>query len=117
MANKKGFIEHRRHRRYSVGAGVIVSTPSRIGEVINIGLGGLSFRCLDNGELPVPFESAILFGEDDLSVEEVTIKLVGDYTKGPPAGYRQIRKIGAKFGELSIEQKQTLRNFILLHAK
>jgi hypothetical protein len=117
MANKKGFIEYRRYRRYSVRSGIIVSTPSRTGEVINIGLGGLSFRCLDQRELTDIFEAAILFGEDDLFVEEVTLKMIGDYTKGPPTGYRQIRIIGARFGELHAEQKQSLRDFMKIHAE
>jgi hypothetical protein len=113
----RGFIEHRRFKRYRVRDGILVSTPSKIGEMLNISMGGISFRCVDYRDLPDDFETAILFGEDELFLEDVALKMIGDYTQGPPAGYRQIRRIGAKFGELTAEQKQVLRDFIEIHAQ
>jgi hypothetical protein len=112
MAKVKGIIEHRRFKRYLVRDGILVSTRTITGEMLDISMGGLSFRCIDYRELPEDYESAILFGEEELLLEDVPLNVIGDYTEGPPAGYRQIRRIGARFGELDPEQKQILRNFI-----
>jgi hypothetical protein len=113
----RGFIEHRRFKRYRVRDGILVSTPSKIGEMLNISMGGISFRCVDSRALPDDYEAAIFFGEDELFLEDVALKMIGDYTQGPPAGHRQIRRIGARFGELTAEQKQILRDFIQIHSR
>jgi hypothetical protein len=83
----------------------------------NISLGGILFRCVDNRELSQDFESAILFGQDELFLEDITLKIIGDYTRGGPAGLRQIRRIGARFGELTAQQKEALRDFIVIHSR
>ncbi|MDA8165326.1 MAG: hypothetical protein M0017_09905 [Desulfobacteraceae bacterium] len=111
------FRERRCYRRYPVRDGILVSTPSRAGEMLDISMGGLSFRQVDSKELPEDFESAILFGEDELFLEDMPLKPVGDYTQEPLAGYRQIRKIGARFGELTKEQRERLRDFIQVQSR
>ena len=111
------FSERRRYKRYPVRDGILVSTASRIGEMLDISMGGLSFRQVDREELAADYESAILFGEDELFLEDIPLQVLGDYTEGPTAGYRQIRRIGARFGELGREQKELLRDFIQVHSR
>lgn len=111
------FRERRRYQRYPVRDGILVSTPTRTGEMLDISLGGLSFRQVDRKGLPEDYESAILFGDEELFLEDIPMKLVGDYTEEPVAGYRQIRRIGAKFGELRSGQKDLLRDFIQVHSR
>jgi hypothetical protein len=116
MAIEK-FRERRRFKRYPVRDGILVSTPTRTGEMLDISMGGLSFRQVDPREFPEEYESAILFGEDELFLEDLPLKPVGDYTPEPPSGYRQIRKVGASFGKLNREQKERLRDFIQLDSR
>lgn len=113
----RSFSERRRYKRYAVRDGILVSTPTRTGEMLDISMGGLSFRQVDHQKRPEGFESVILFGEDELFLEDIPLKLIGDYTEEPPAGYRQIRRIGAAFGELSSEQRERLRDFIQVHSR
>jgi hypothetical protein len=111
------FTERRHYKRYPVRGGILVSTPSRIGELLDISMGGLSFRQIDRKELPEDYESAILFGEDEFFLEDIPMKLIGDYTEEIPFGYRQIRRVGASFGELGTGQKERLRDFIQIHSR
>ena len=110
-------LERRRSKRYPVHDGILVSTPSKTGEMLDISMGGLSFRYVNHKEMPEGYESAILFGEDELFLENIPLQMVGDYTQEPETGEpRKIRKIGACFGTLSKRQQEILRDFIQVHS-
>jgi hypothetical protein len=75
MANKKIFVERRKHERFKVKNGVIaiirlsdvLGTTQKYGQIINISQGGLALRCIDrNGESSEPVKLDLLFIQDSI---------------------------------------------------
>jgi hypothetical protein len=110
-------IERRRHRRFRVPVGVFVSfrpDNSRLGEIIDISLNGLSFRYLASGgpangsnRLNI-FLTERGFCLDDLPFE--TVSDVGTYEI--PFTPVTMRRSGVQFEELTEDQISGLEYFI-----
>ena len=110
-------IERRKHRRFRVPVGVFVSfrpDNSRLGEIIDISLSGLSFRYLASGgpangsrRLNI-FLTEHGFCLDDLAFE--TVSDVGTYEI--PFTPVTMRRSGVQFEALTEDQTSGLEYFI-----
>jgi len=117
MIATNGRVERRRHKRFEVPVGVFVGfrpDNSRLGEVIDISLSGLSFRYLANGEpsngsrrLNI-FLTERCFCLHDLSFE--TVSDVGTYKI--PFTPVTMRRSGVQFEGLTEDQISRLEYFI-----
>lgn len=93
------------------------------GQVADISTGGIAFFYYEGDEWPSnSIETFRLFG-DDFYMENVSLEIVSDFkivdeehpiykAMGFTAEGRKIRRRGVKFGELTDEQKEQLKNFI-----
>jgi hypothetical protein len=120
MIDEKQSIERRKHRRAQVPEGVFVSfTPgdSRLGEVLDISMGGLSFRYLATGESPVESGRLNLFiSEDDFHLNAVSFETVWDLSShNVPFTPITMRHSGVKFGDLIEDQISRMEYFIDNH--
>ena len=117
MTITHGRIERRRHRRFRVPVGVFVGfrpDNSRLGEIIDISLTGLSFRYLASGgpangsrRLNI-FLTERGFYLDDLPFE--TVSDVGTYKI--PFTPVSMRRSGVQFEALTEDQISGLKYFI-----
>ena len=124
MVNKK---EYRKHKRYQVPEGSFVtvgSGKSVMGQVLDISMGGLSFRYVTNhSEAPKQESYAdIYLTEGNLCMASVPIKAVSDFetrdtvtckADGPlPVSCRGMRRCGVEFGEMTQAQMSQLASCI-----
>lgn len=102
MTKRNGFRERRKHKRFKVKAGafaVIRSVPPdldpikavdsgksdsaetlRIGQIVNIGGGGLAFRYMDNGEKETGSQVLdIMFAQDRFYLKNVSFEIVNEF--------------------------------------
>jgi len=103
--------ERRKHKRYRAKSGTC-ALNSRVGEIIDISLGGLAFRYVDRGEwddMP-PSDLGILFGNGDLCLEDIPLKVISDCAIND--GINITRRCGVQFGELTKKQLEQLEYFI-----
>ncbi|MBU0485929.1 MAG: PilZ domain-containing protein [Proteobacteria bacterium] len=107
---KKKPLERREHKRYSANAATC-ALKSKTGQIIDISMGGLAFSYIDRGDWSnESLELGMLFGEGDLCIDELPLKIISDCAIGN--GISMIRRCGVKFGELTPKQIAQLEYFI-----
>ena len=111
--------EKRQHMRYPALDGAIVALNPKaeiLGQIIDIGLGGLSFRYIDTEvETPTSKELLILLNKPRFFLENLPYRTVTD--KELPNEFIfsavSVRRMGVEFGDLSDAQRTQLEDFIL----
>ncbi len=110
MGTTKKFVERRKNKRYKAkeGAYAAISPHSRrLGQIIDISMGGLSFKYIDNNdETDEKPERSIFLSSLGYYVGELPFKTIEDYeiTNYPSFSSMKLRKRRVKFTELSFKQ-------------
>lgn len=111
--------EKRRHLRYPALEGAIVALNPKaeiLGQMIDIGLGGLSFRYIDTEIDPSPSDDLLIllnnprFYLDNLPYQRVTDQLLPNEFIFSAV---TVRRMGVEFGNLTDVQRTQLEDFIL----
>ena len=115
---KEAHRERRKYTRFRAKDGALIELRSyrgKLGEIIDIGKGGLAFRYIDIGERPKgSFEVDIFLKETGFRLEKVPAKTVSDFktNKYFPYSSTKTRRQGVQFGELTRNQISKLEHFI-----
>lgn len=114
MARNETTSQRRLFTRFPVGDHAMIAINSRLGELIDIGFGGLAFRYA--GTTPWPplnMQSAMLCGTDDFCLQ-VPLSVVADVplATAASAGHAAMRRCSVQFAELDTEQFLQLIAFI-----
>jgi hypothetical protein len=119
MDEKKVLIERRKYRRFKVKhpAFVVFNTqPTRLGEILDISMNGVSFRYMVDSEDVVnqSRELDILYGDDDFYLDKLPFSTVSDRLSdnGLPFSTMIMRRRGVQFGEFDDHQRGQLEYFI-----
>jgi hypothetical protein len=113
--------ERRQQKRFKAQEGAfaaLVAQESRLGQIKDISIRGLSFRYIDSHE---KLENAdalkIILGDEGLYLDNVPFKKISDFEIENEFSFSRIkmRQIGLEFGELTAEQKMRLDRFIQYH--
>jgi Tfp pilus assembly protein PilZ len=112
--NQKVPSGRRRHKRFrlKVSAFAVLNSPfSEMGEIIDISMGGLSFRYTSDKALPKgPLALGLLCVDDGFQVASLPAKTVAESL---PAG--DMRRWGVQFDRLTNRQVSQVRHFIQAH--
>lgn len=112
-------LEKRRYQRYPALDGVIVALNPKaeiLGQMIDIGLGGLSFRYIDTDvETPPSKDLLILLNKPRFYLENLPYRAVTDYELPNEFIFSavSVRRMGVEFGNLTSAQRTQLEDFIL----
>jgi hypothetical protein len=119
MNDKKILVERRKFRRFRVKhpAFVVFNTqPTKLGEILDISMNGLSFRYMVDSEELVnqSRELDILFGDDDFYLDKLLFRTVADRMTGNglPFSTMIMRRRSVQFCELAESQQSQLEYFI-----
>jgi hypothetical protein len=113
MVGRKRTIERRKHKRYKAveGAYAAISPNShKLGQVIDISMGGLSFKYIDTTSDDIEFEQSseesIFLSSMGYYVGDLPFKTISDYeiTNAPSFSSMKIRKRHVQFTDLSFKQ-------------
>ena len=113
--------ERRQQKRFIAEEGAfaaLVDQESRLGQIKDISLQGLSFRYIDSHEkLENADELRIILGNQGLYLDRVPFVKISDFEIESEFSFSTIkmRQIGLKFGELTPQQKLRLDQFIKHH--
>jgi hypothetical protein len=91
----------------------------KVGQIMDISLGGLSFHYIVNGEAPdKSIDLDILLAYQGLSMKKVQFKIISDIqiANKSPFSPLLMRRCGVRFGGLTDKQKSQLKDFIRNHA-
>lgn len=112
MSRHEEFVDRREHKRFVVKAAPLPVNETKIGRIVDIGMGGFAFRYIgEGGDWPNKlFHLGILFGDNDLEVEQLRLKTASDVEM--PDSFIISRRRCVKFGSLTSRQIAQLENFI-----
>ena len=121
MSDIKMSDERRLQKRFKVEEGAfaaLVDQESRLGQIKDISLRGLSFRYIDSHEkLENASELKIILGKRGLYLDNVPFKKISDFEIESEFRFSTVkmRQIGLEFEVLTAEQKRQLQRFIHNH--
>jgi len=113
--------ERRQQKRFKAEEGAfaaLVDQESRLGQIKDISLRGLSFRYIDGHEkLENTSELKIILGNRGLYLDKVPFKVIFDFQIENEFSFSTVsmRQIGVEFGKLSTGQQDQLNQFIEHH--
>ena len=120
--DSKAQAERRKHRRFrmqDIAFAVLRDHVSKVGQIMDISMSGLSFQYIVNGgSLEASFELDILLANHGLCIEKVRFKKVSDFQipNKSPFSPLLMRRCGVRFEELTLEQRSQLEDIIRKHA-
>jgi hypothetical protein len=118
MSNRTGLIERRKHKRFKAkkGAFVVLSSDyNKMGQIKNIGKGGLSFLYYGAGEKSNGSAEVEIFSTvDDFYLKKLPVRIVSDLVQGNKDSSSSIsmQQLSVRFGELIFNQKFLLDYFL-----
>jgi hypothetical protein len=117
MTSKNEPVERRKHRRFQIRQGTYVALVppyGKVGPVIDISMGGLSFRYVDGKETTNGSYINILLTEANFYLENVAVKTILDCEIPDKSASSAIamRRCGLQFGGLTHNQASQLKFFI-----
>lgn len=121
MADMQVQEERRQQKRFKAEEGAfaaLVDQESRLGQIRDISLHGLSFRYVDSHEkLENASELKIILGNRGLYLDKVPFKIIFDFEVEREFCFSRVnmRQIGLAFGELTPGQQELLDRFIRNH--
>ena len=117
MSAGKREVERRRDGRFQVPKGVFVEVRrphhSKLGEIIDISMGGLAFHYVGSQEANESY-LAIFLTETNFHLDEVPIRTVLDLETADrlPSTSITVRRCGVQFVNLTDEQRSQIQFFI-----
>ncbi len=113
MVGRKRTVERRRNKRYKAAEGAyaaISPNSHKLGQIIDISMGGLSFKYIDTSKEDqesdsIP-EDAVFLSSMGYYVGDLPFKTVSDYeiTNAPSFSSMKVRKRHVQFTDLSFKQ-------------
>ena len=113
--------ERRQQKRFKAQEGAfaaLVAQESRLGQIKDISIRGLSFRYIDGHErLENADALKIILGDEGLYLDNVPFKKISDFEIENEFSFSRIkmRQIGLEFGDLTPGQRDRLNRFIKHH--
>ena len=113
MVGRKRTVERRKNKRYKAveGAYAAISPHShKLGQIIDISMGGLSFKYIDTSNEEIEEESVqeetVFLSSMGYYVGDLPFKTVSDYevTNTPSFSSMKVRKRHVQFSDLSFKQ-------------
>jgi hypothetical protein len=114
----KNKVERREYTRYKAPSGTFVSIFSEhhetTGFLIDLSISGASFEyILLDKQLPVTKQIDISFNNDEFNIHNIPCRFMFDVNVGDQEHEPVVwHKVGIRFGELSLKQKNNLRHLL-----
>ncbi len=109
-------VERRKFTRFVPKDGTMAVNSHALGPVVDISMGGLSFRYSnDKTEKAMTDFFGIFLGSDDILIDKIKSKIVSDRIMDQGTSFLQTRshQLSIQFVTLSSDQQKKLNDFIL----
>ena len=109
--------ERREYPRYTLNSEAYAGAYPRIGEIVNISLGGVLYHYLDILAAREGDDKFVLYDDNGCCLEEIPFETVSDKLVANESSFSRFatRQCRVKFGPLSDKQKLALEMFIARH--
>jgi hypothetical protein len=113
-------VERRKHNRFHAkdGTFAVLGSPSgKIGQVMDVSMGGLSFSYVAGEDQPNrSYELSILLAEHSFHLTKIPFETIWDQAvRQVPTSSLRMRRCGVQFGELAHNQESQLAYFVRHH--
>ena len=114
--------DRRKHKRYKLPEGTFAALQSSylVGQIINLSLGGVSFRCISSGRRGFNGSILEIFSRDNhFYLKKIPFKVVSeiDLENQVPFSSIQMKQISGKFSGLTEYQKSQLDYFLRTYTR
>ena len=115
-------VEKRAFRRFPTkeGAFAVTTAPRKLGQILDISSGGLSFTYVGDKKGPIKdMELDIFISGLGFNSKNLSFKTIADFeieTKNEFSSVK-MRRRGVKFGKLNLDQISQIEEFLLNHTK
>lgn len=111
------FVDRRKHKRFSLRQGVFAGFRPKMGEIIDISIGGILFHYLEFGEETDVRSDFVICSEDGCCLDCFPCRIVSDKVLANESSLSQIvtRQRRVMFDRLTDEQQDLLHDFIENH--
>jgi len=119
MEEREVVSERRRHKRYKMLDVAAVVGDRRLGHILDMSEGGLSFSYIQmQADEDEKIDLGIIFGGNGLYLEKIPAEIICDsvLSHGPPYHPVVVRRRSMKFVDVTDEQRGKLTDFIKRHA-
>ena len=113
-------IERREYKRFKIKKNVFAADSDRMGQIVDLSMGGFSFRYPELQKQPVESQEMDIFVKDNsFFLQNLPITIVSDRKVVDDIDYPMplLRRRGVKFQELTSEQKFQLEYLLWTHHK
>ncbi len=110
------YKERRRFTRFTPKDGTMAVNNHALGPVVDISMGGLSFRyTADKSDITLTNLFGIFLGSDNILIDKIQSKIISDKILTQGTSFLQARshQLAIEFINLSTDQQQKLEEFIL----
>ena len=109
--------DRRKHSRFNLRAGTYAGCLPNIGEIVDIGLGGIAFSYVEFGGSDSAASNFILCGDGSVCLEDLSCTVVSDNVCSEASNLSRIvtRLRRVQFDNLTEEQKAMIQNFISIN--
>ncbi len=112
--------ERREYKRFKIKENVFAADSDRMGQIVDLSMGGFSFRYPELQKQPVESQKMDIFVKDNsFFLQNLPITIVSDRKVVDDIDYPMplLRRRGVKFQELTSEQKFQLEYLLWTHHK
>jgi hypothetical protein len=117
MSDDQQYLEQRKHQRFASKDGAFVNlrdNSNKLGQIIDISMGGLSYRYVENGINPGEYMLDIFLVGPDFRAESLPVHTVYDceMKNNDTSEKLKVRRQGVQFQDLNGIQFTLLEHFI-----
>jgi len=109
--------ERRKYKRYALREEAYAGLYPKVGEIVDICLGGIAFRYLDLNKSEQNTDDLVIFGDDGACLTGLKHKTVSDKSVNDLSDFSTMmtRERRLSFEQMTEGQKMNLKNFIENH--
>lgn len=108
--------ERRKFTRFTPKDGTVAVNNHALGPVVDLSMGGLSFRYMeDKSDTPMTEFFGVFLGSDNILIDKIKSQIVSDRVSKQGTSFLQTqsRQCSIRFLSLTSDQQKELENFIL----
>ena len=111
-----GFTEERRqHQRFKIREGAFALQAQKLGQINDIGIGGLSFQYMSDDSRPVKTSHLdIIMNNSAFRMKQIPVTIISDreIVTTNPFYTQKIRRCSVQFKDLSSDRESLMKRFI-----
>ncbi len=107
-------FEQRKHKRYKAPYTAFLVDSNTVFRLLDIGTGGLCFRCMESDSFPNEWSAALFIGSTTIHIQDVDLQFIWEKSDKKPSFLSMpTKEVGVAFKDLSHSVKEQMVKLLL----